>query len=145
MTDERKEIDRVRKHNQKDDEQLEDWLNWRFRSVPFNLSIALNLQRDAKRAKIYCMLWTVEHVPGARHYINKFRYTGVGVFKIDEALGIIERILGLKKGTAKKEMESAFRESKLELGDDGPDSVAMVTHDLCQARGEYFSIDIPSP
>ncbi|KAF8656072.1 hypothetical protein AX16_002772 [Volvariella volvacea WC 439] len=110
---EREEIDNVRLRQPKTAQRWEDWLNWRpflfHPKIPFH---ALDLHKDPNRVKTRRMFWRVEYTPEELSYSQKFKYTGVGVFKIVKALDKMDKIQEVKKGEARKCVEGKFSENE---------------------------------
>ncbi|KAI4519097.1 hypothetical protein K525DRAFT_206946 [Schizophyllum commune Loenen D] len=83
-------------------------------ALPANTTLlahALSLKRDPSRARTHIVVKVVQHQPHATHAHDHFRFTHVGVFKLDDIYPEIEGIMGLNKGEGRvyiKEMLEEF-------------------------------------
>ncbi|KAF8651482.1 hypothetical protein AX16_004780 [Volvariella volvacea WC 439] len=74
----------------------EDFFRWRTNYHMFHAEIpahALNLYRDPGRAKTHAMLVRIKHNPEPKDFRQRFTVTGVGVYKIEEAVYILDRFM----------------------------------------------------
>ncbi|KAL1727222.1 hypothetical protein EV714DRAFT_217779 [Schizophyllum commune] len=79
------------------------------------LASALGLQRDQTRSRTHIVFRAVEYQPRAKDPFDYFRYTHVGVYKIEDVYTEIERLLRLDRGEGHQ-----YIEGMLEEFDNGP-------------------------
>ncbi|KAK0234386.1 hypothetical protein EDD85DRAFT_843609 [Armillaria nabsnona] len=99
-------------------QQFRDWIDYRGnpRSETEECFVhALGLTRDASRGRTHIIYQEVEYLPSIKNQLDKFRTTGVGVFKLDDVWQDIESRMGLDPGEGK-----VYIREMLEEFDHGP-------------------------
>ncbi|KAK0210123.1 hypothetical protein DFS33DRAFT_1378111 [Desarmillaria ectypa] len=108
-------------------QQCRDWVDYRENprlETEECFAHALGLTRDASRGRTHIIYQEVEYVPSVKNRLDKFRTTGVGVFKLEDVWQDLESRMGLDPGEGKvyiREMLEEFdhRPGKGQVGE-GP-------------------------
>ncbi|KAK0214459.1 hypothetical protein IW262DRAFT_1466186 [Armillaria fumosa] len=86
-------------------QKFRDWIA--YRDNPRSESLedfahALGLTRDASRGRTHIVYQEVEYAPSIKNQLDKFRTTGVGVFKLEDVWQDLELRMGLDPGEGKE-------------------------------------------
>ncbi|KAL1712236.1 hypothetical protein EV715DRAFT_214048 [Schizophyllum commune] len=71
---------------------------------------ALGLHRDLSRSRTHIVIRAVEHQPRAKHPFDYFRFTYVGVFKMEDVYPEIEGAMALRPGEGRQWIEEMLEE-----------------------------------
>ncbi|KAK0502038.1 hypothetical protein EDD18DRAFT_1138989 [Armillaria luteobubalina] len=86
-------------------QKFRDWIAYRDNPRSETLedfAHALGLTRDTSRGRTHIVYQEVEYVPSIKNQLDKFRTTGVGVFKLDDVWQDLELRMGLDPGEGKE-------------------------------------------
>ncbi|KAG7440389.1 uncharacterized protein BT62DRAFT_975945 [Guyanagaster necrorhizus] len=104
-------------------QRFRDWMNYRRNPRSETLESfahALGLARDASRGRTHIVYQDVKYVPSVQNLLDKFRTTGVGVFKLEDVWQDLEFRMGLDPGEGKVyicEMLEEFEPGKGRAGE----------------------------
>ncbi|KAK0501488.1 hypothetical protein EDD18DRAFT_737949 [Armillaria luteobubalina] len=99
-------------------QRASDWHVWRDtprRAHALCFASGLGLSRDDSRSRTHIVFQQVEHVPDAKNMLERFKTTGVGIYKLADVWQDFEAVMGLKAGEGK-----SFIDEVLEEFDHGP-------------------------
>lgn len=109
-----KKLEKLRKEDSFAAQRHADWMEWRDSPAAYRKNAhvsALGLHKDPSRGRTHIVLQLVEYTPNtSKDPRTKFTIVATGVFRIKDALKMIEPSMGLRPGEGSSFLQEVFDE-----------------------------------